>query len=209
LTHLTQKERETFFEDVKNIYHTIAEYFKKNLPLTNSFLRDVQILHPSFKSAQYTDEVGRIARAIPGLLTDREIDYSRDEWLQYSLEHIDEAWYIKEKKEDDSGGECIIYHRIDYYWNKVLGITTTDGRLKYPTLCKLIKNVLIIPHGNADVERGFSINENLVSKNRSNLSDTSINGLRSTYDAVKFAGNGASHKARIWFSHIDLIDAIY
>ncbi len=102
MTHLTQKERETFFEDVKNIYHTIAEYFKKNLPLANSFLRDVQILHPSFKSAQYTDEVGRIARAIPGLFTDREIDYSRDEWLQYSLEHIDEAWYVKEKKEDDS-----------------------------------------------------------------------------------------------------------
>jgi hypothetical protein len=109
---------------------------------------------------------------------------------------------------DQGGGECITYHRIDYYWNKVLGITTTDGRLKYPTLCKLIKNVLIIPHGNADVERGFSINENLVSENRSNLSDTSINGLRSTYDAVKFAGNGASHKARIWFSHVDLIDAI-
>ena len=106
-----------------------------------------------------------------GLLTDREIDYSRDEWLNYSLDNIDEKWYIKEKKEDDSGNECIIYHRIDYYWNKVLGITTMDGRLKYPTLSKLIKNVLIIPHGNADIERGFSINENIVPQNRSLLSD--------------------------------------
>jgi hypothetical protein len=170
------------------------------LPFNNSFLRDVQILHPSFKSAQYTDEIVRIARAIPGLLTDREIDYTRDEWLHYSLDNIDEKWYVKEKKKDDSGSECITYHRIDYYWNKVLGITTTDGRSKYPTLGKLIKNVLIIPHGNADIERGFSINENLVPQNRSNLSDTSINGLRSTYDGIKFAGNGASHKARIFFS---------
>ncbi|CAF2889007.1 unnamed protein product [Rotaria sp. Silwood2] len=195
LTHLTQKERETFFEDVKKIYHATTEYFKKNLPLKNSFLRDVQILHPSFKSTQYSDELVRISRAVTGLLTDREIDCSRDEWLNYSLDNIDEKWYIKDKKEGDSGSECITYHRIDYYWNKVLAITTADGRPKYPTLGKLIKNILIIPHGNADIERGFSINENMVPQNRSLLSDTSINGLRSTYDGVKFTGNGSSHKA--------------
>ncbi|CAF1584973.1 unnamed protein product [Rotaria magnacalcarata] len=50
LNHLTQKERETFFEDVRKIYHTTAEYFKKNVPLKNSFLSDVQILHPSYRS---------------------------------------------------------------------------------------------------------------------------------------------------------------
>ncbi|CAF4661877.1 unnamed protein product [Rotaria sp. Silwood2] len=173
LTHLTQKERDTFFEDVKKIYHATTEYFKKNLPLKNSFLRDVQILHPSFKSTQYSDELERIARAVPGLLTDREIDCLQG----------------------DSGSECITYHRIDYYWNTILGITTADGRPKYPTLGKLIKNILIIPHGKADIERGFSINENMVPQNRSLLSDTSINGLRSTYDGVKFTGNGSSHKA--------------
>ena len=191
------KERESFFEDVKKIYHTTADYLKKKLPLKNVFLRDIQILNPSFKSVQYTDELVRIARSIPCLLTDREIDYARDEWLIYSLDNIDEKWYVKEKKEDNSGNECIVYHRIDYYWNKVLGITTMDGRVKYPTLSKLIKNILIIPHGNADIERGFSINENIVPQNRSLLSDSSINGLRSTYDAIKFAGNGSSHKVCI------------
>ncbi|CAF4943706.1 unnamed protein product, partial [Rotaria socialis] len=148
LNHLTQKERETFFEDVKKIYHTTAEYLKKI-------------------SVQYSDEIVRIARAVPGLLTAREIDYSRDEWLIYSLDNnIDENWYIKEKKKDCSGSELIIYHRIDYYWNKVLNITTANGIAKYPTLNKLIKSILIIPHGNADVERGFSINENLVPINK-------------------------------------------
>ncbi|CAF3380128.1 unnamed protein product, partial [Rotaria socialis] len=178
LNHLTQKERETFFEDVKKIYHTTAEYLKKI-------------------SVQYSDEIVRIARAVPGLLTAREIDYSRDEWLIYSLDNnIDENWYIKEKKKDCSGSELIIYHRIDYYWNKVLNITTANGIAKYPTLNKLIKSILIIPHGNADVERGFSINENLVPENRSKLSCLSINGLRSTYDGVKFSDNGSNLQSK-------------
>ncbi|CAF4860289.1 unnamed protein product, partial [Rotaria sp. Silwood1] len=119
LSKLTQKERETFYEDVRTIYHTIAEYLKKNLPLRNSFLRDIQILHPSYRSVQYSDDIVRIARTVPGLLSDQEIDYTRDEWLNYSLEHIDETWYIKEKKKDYLGAEIVIYHRIDYYWNKV------------------------------------------------------------------------------------------
>lgn len=205
MDHLTQKEREKFFQDIRTIYHAIAEYLKKNLPLKNSFLRDLQVLHPSYKSAQYSDEVVRIARTVPGLLTDREIDYARDEWLNYSLENIDEKWYIKEKQEDNSGTDRVTYHRIDYYWNKVLSITTGDGRSKYPTLGKLIKNILIIPHGNADIERGFSINENIVPENRSALSSSSINGLRSTYDGVKFAGNESSHKASIYLFYAHLI----
>lgn len=114
LTHLTQQEREIFFQDVEKIYHATAEYFKKNLALKNSFLRDVKILNPSFKWAQYADELIRIARSIPGLLTDQEIDYCRDEWLNYSLDNIDEKSYIKEIKNDDSGSECVTYHRIDY-----------------------------------------------------------------------------------------------
>jgi hypothetical protein len=61
-----------------------------------------------------------------------------------------------------------------------LSISATDGGRKYPTLAKSIQNVLIIPHGNADVACGFSINENIVTQNQSKLSNPSINGLRST-----------------------------
>ena len=75
------------------------------------------------------------------------------------------------------------FHNLSSYWlllEPCFVISTTHGQLKYPTLAKLIKSVLIIPHGNADVKRGFSINENMVTQNRSKLSNSSINGLRST-----------------------------
>ncbi len=195
---LTQQERETFFNDVRKIYHGIAQYFKSNLPLKNQFLRDIQILHHSLKGVQNADQIVRVARAVPDLLTDSEIDHLYDEWLTYSMETIDEKWIIKNVVKDSTGNDNITYQRIDFYWNNVLSITTTDGRPKYPTLSKLVKNILIISHGNADVERGFSINENIIAPNRSLLSEVSINGLRTTYDAVKCTGGDFVHKACIY-----------
>ena len=45
---------------------------------------------------------------------------------------------------------------IDTYWHKISQILDSDGKICYPLLTKLAKVVLIIPHGNADVERIFS-----------------------------------------------------
>ncbi|CAM4808041.1 unnamed protein product [Rotaria magnacalcarata] len=204
LNALTQQEREDFFKDIRNIYHGISKYFKLNLPLKNSFIRDLQILHPSMKNAQDVDQIIRVARGVPDLLIDNEIDYLRNEWLAYCIEVIDPKWIIKNKQTDSSGHEHITYHRIDFYWNNIFEITTTNGRPKYPVLTKLIKNILIISHGNADVERGFSINENIISSNRSLLSQLSINSLRTTHDTVKNSNGGYSHNVPI---HKELIKA--
>ncbi|CAF4502389.1 unnamed protein product, partial [Rotaria socialis] len=54
------------------------------------------------------------------------------------------------------------------------------------------------------VERGFSINENIISSNRSLLSQLSINSLRTTYDTVKNSNGVYSHNVPI---HKELIKA--
>lgn len=77
--------------------------------------------------------------------------------------------------------------------SKVLLLTTNTVLPKYSTLDKIVKNVLIISHGNSDADRGFSINENIVTENRTLLSLSSINGLRLTWDAIKFLGSGSPH----------------
>ena len=41
-------------------------------------------------------------------------------------------------------------------WHKISQILDSDGKICYPLLTKLAKVVLIIPYGNADVERIFS-----------------------------------------------------
>jgi hypothetical protein len=188
-------EKKSFYQDVRKIYETIANYLKKNLPLHNMLLCDLQVLgHSSRSDPSSGDQIVRVARAIPNLLSDREIDNLVNEWILYSIELIDQSWIIKDKYIDSNGNNHIKYHPIDYYWNKVFSILTSNGTPKYQTLAKLIKNVLIIAHGNADVERGFSINSNVITENRTPLSEASINGLRLVYDGVKYFGSGSTHK---------------
>lgn len=112
----------------------------------------------------------------------------------YSIETVDDSWIIKKKYDDSQGQEHIECQEIDYYWNKIFSIVRNNGYSKYPILSKLIRNVLIISHGNADVERGFSTNGNILTEERTLLSEKSINGLRMTYDAVQYLGLGSVHK---------------
>lgn len=198
LLSLSREEKEAFFRDVRNIYHAVASYFKLNLPLNNSFLRDLQILDPMNRNdSKGNDIIVRVGRHIPGLLSTTEIDLLVDEWLMYSIETIDDSWMIKRKQCDSEGQTHIEYQDVDYYWNKIFSIVRSNGYVKYPVLAKLIKNILIVSHGNADVERGFSTNGNLIPDDRALLSEKSINGLRSVFDAVQYLGQGSAHKVSV------------
>jgi len=188
------------------MYHAIADNLKKHLPLKNTFLKDLHVLDPASRTQpDSVDKMIRIGRAMPKLLTDTEIDRIRNEYMMYAAENIDESWHIKNKYQDPDGNNQIEFNRVDYYWNKVLSLTTNLGLPKYPTLSKIVKNVLIMSHGNSDVEQGFSINEHLVTEDRALLSLSSINGLRSTWDGINFFGSGSSHLVPI---KIDMIRAV-
>ena len=55
-----------------------------------------------------------------------------------------------------------------------------------------MKCALSLSHGNADNERSLSVNKKTLTKERSNLSTITLNGLRATEDSVKSL-NGLSH----------------
>ena len=52
--------------------------------------------------------------------------------------------------------------------------------------------LLVLSHGNADNERSLSVNKKTLTKERSNLSIITLNGLRAREDGVKSL-NGLSH----------------
>ena len=74
-----------------------------------------------------------------------------------------------------------------------MSTTTSTGTPQYLVLIKLVKCLLSLSHGNSDVERGFSQNNNLVSDDRSLLNESSINGLRATNAGIQFFGDGKTH----------------
>ncbi|CAF4771876.1 unnamed protein product, partial [Rotaria socialis] len=163
LVDVSASDRVTLFHDVKLIYHAIVDNLKKHLPLKNTFLKDLHVLDSASRTKpDSADTMIRVGRAIPKLLSDAEIDRIRHEFMMYAAETIDQSWYIKNKYHDSDGNNHTEYQQIDYYWNKTLSLTTSFGLPKYPTLSEIVKNILIISHGNSDVERDFSINEHIV-----------------------------------------------
>ena len=78
--------------------------------------------------------------------------------------------------------------RVDQYWNKVLKLKSVSGSQNFSVLGKLIKCALSLSHGNADNERSLPINKNTLSKERSTLSITALNGLRAVEDDVRNEG---------------------
>ena len=70
----------------------------------------------------------------------------------------------------------------------MLKLKSVSGSQKFSVLGKVIKCALSLSHGNADNERSLSINRNTLSKERSSLSITTLNGLRAVEDGVRNEG---------------------
>ena len=52
--------------------------------------------------------------------------------------------------------------RIDHYWASVFQEKNMQGKFKYSVLQKLVKSLLSLAYGNADVERSVSANKRTV-----------------------------------------------
>ncbi|CAF0806384.1 unnamed protein product [Adineta steineri] len=186
-------------EELSDLYHTVLLSFLTLEYIGNKQGSKLLLIDPKLAEKQLNDKQMRMGRFISDLLSLNEVNRLTDEWLMYSIETTDDSWIIKRKYID------VEYHKINYYWNKALSIVRSSGYPKYLTLYKLIRNILIISHGNADVERGFSINQNILTEDCTLLSEKSINGLRTTYNVVKFLGFDSIHKMP---TNIDMLRAV-
>ena len=98
-----------------------------------------------------------------------------DEWRVYTKTDIPEEWVNKEDGTSVS---------IDQYWDKVLKLKSIESQ-RFSVLTKVIKCALSLSHGNADNEKISSLNKKTLSKERTSLSITTLNGLRATEDGIR------------------------
>jgi hypothetical protein len=167
----------------------------KSLPLNNDFLRHLQCLQPLARKEEYSrTSIIYLARNVPHLLNNEEVDRVGAEWRVYQMADIPEDWI---KTSTNSSNNIIQYVPIDKYWYHVMSTVTATGTPQYVVLTKLVKCLLSLSHGNSDVERGFSQNNHLVSDDRSSLSEAAINGLRATNAGVKFFGDSKVHMVKV------------
>jgi len=147
-----------------------------------------------------------LARNVPHLLTNEDVDRVGAEWRVYEMADIPDEWF---KTTTDSSNNIIEYVPIDKYWQQVLSTVTSTCVPQYLVLIKLVKCLLSLSHGNSDVERGFSQNNNLVSDDRSSLNESSINGLRATNAGIQFFGDGKTHLVSIPLIYSKCCDSVF
>ena len=74
---------------------------------------------------------------------------------------------------------------VSYIFTLYVGsIIDDEGKKKFPTLVALASYVFTLSHGNADPERGFSINKHLLKIRRSTTSESTIVTLRLVKDFI-------------------------
>lgn len=174
---LSIPQHRDFLLCVRSTYIKICEYLQKKLPLSNPLLRDLKYISPDCQSdpSKSKEAIARIAdHMIKVTKTDVICDCIKSEYSVYIHDDLtaEKALYLKEND-------------ICHYWAEVAKKKDVLGKKKYPNLCKLMKSCLTLSHGNSIPERGFSINNNIVTEERFSLSEIGIKSLRICKDFLK------------------------
>lgn len=184
-SQMSDRDNLEFNLAVQCFYKKVTAKLFTTLPLKNSILKNLQCLHGLMRSEDTSyNSFKRLVTQVPHGLDDCDRDNVLDEWRSYQVDdEIKEHWFIKDKNKEE-----IKYHRIDYYWAKVFNIKSLEGKCRYPVLAKYIPNLLMLAHGNSDVERGFSLNNALVTSERNALAENTIKGVRAVKDYLRIQG---------------------
>lgn len=192
---------------MRQFYRRSAGYLMKKLPMDNTVLHDARCLKFENRCEPWTVKaIKNLAEAVH-IVPPISVDIISDEWKILQNEKVPMEWnnadYMNNNTVDQEEKPCgeveenATYNddskkrkaRVDQYWNRIFSLKTVFGDPKYPQLTRLVKTILVIPHGNADVERGFSQTGNFLTEDRTCLSAASVNALQSTKDGLREFGN--------------------
>ena len=173
---LSEEKQKKFVLEAKSFLIAATKHLVNKLPLDNLILRSSILLKPDVRSEDWAPKAIRILAK--ELKVSVDLDNLADEWRIYQLVNIPVDWHI----ETEEPRKPI---RVDHFWRKVDELKDSTGERKYPSIMKVVKTALVLGHGNAEVERGFSDSGKSVTDDRVRLSEASINGIRATSDGLK------------------------
>ncbi|KAG8192189.1 hypothetical protein JTE90_009953 [Oedothorax gibbosus] len=194
LSVLSETDAKSVRMAIRSCLVVLSKQLKKTLPFTNVVLKHLKHLHPANRRVDSNNAIRRLCLELGPLgLEDQVIDLILLEWRVFRHDAEVDTIYETFKSEK---------YPLDVFWGKVMLLTDEhSGKLKYKNLSKLIKSCLSIYHGNADVERGFSLNNNIVSDNRCSLAESTIVSIRRVQDAIIMKGAYEKHNRPSITSH--------
>ena len=148
-------------------FGAIVSYLQRKLPFRNKLLSGLGCLNPQEIASSKPSDIEMIAKKL--CTSDDNSLKVTDEWKVLSM---------------DQSIHYLSYKRVNHFCWEVFSKTTYNDTRKYHIVTDVLKMALSLYHGNADVERGLSVNNAIFTKERNQLHEAAINGLRAK-DAVK------------------------
>lgn len=169
LSKLKESDKLSFLREAQNHYITACRYVMEKTCLPNDSLKSFRFLDPKERTkSRSCKDLVRVAKIMP---FDIPLDHLLDEWKVLQLEKDDTEFQNKP---------------IDAYWQQHISkkdLSSND--LKFPTVAKLIKAALALSHGNAEIERRFSISKHILGENKSAMTERFLNSVLTVKDALK------------------------
>lgn len=190
MINLQEKEKKSFLLNVRTALIATCKHLKKKLPISSQKLKDLEILKPKIaheiSQVNVTEGLADVTRICSYLhFSENLTDSVKEEWRLFQC---DKSAHEELNKFVNSLPTCDIYETADYYWRNIFSLKDQFAKGKYCNLAKLFKATLILPHGNADPERGFSVNNAMLTKHKTRFNDITIRSIRVIKDAIKHYG---------------------
>ena len=155
---------------MKSFCKAVIKDLQKMMPIEDTLLKALTCLNPKEQKGYNSLQHCRVvAREIPSVQPEEEI-IAGSEWIRYQEFEV---------TDDD------LKLRIDKYLHKKFSRRGDSGD-NFVVLPKMVKCALSLFHSNADVERSFSTNKRMLTKQNMALNETI--GLRASKAAVEECG---------------------
>ena len=179
---ISEKQIISFRLDAKKCFMTAASKIVEKSPLKYTIARLLNCLDPRTIATNKEKAEANFKRVLHKLsdlhhISEQECDIINKEFINFlSFETVKDC--------DAFRNFSIIDERLDTFY-----AVRMNSQKQYANVYEVIKKLLILSHGQATVERGFSVNEEIIVEN---LRESSVEKLRIVYGALNFYGGVTS-----------------
>lgn len=159
---MTDNQRTYFYHQVKKFFVECSKQLLHYLPFDNAILKNMRFLDPIKKESKHLEAMAmNVAKKMPNIVRPDDQTQLRVEIRAYKMLDLGSSSQTLNVEPDDLLG----------YWKLVMSVG------QFPIMKRLVQACLIIPHGNSDVERIFSMLSDILTKKRSSLDQQSVKAL--------------------------------
>lgn len=155
-----------FYTEVRQFYSQAVKSILKKLPIHDTVLQNMIVLDYTKRESISFDHLVSLTRRFK-LCDNNTMNKLESEFLKYQL--LD---FSKEEKQKLP---------VDVFWHGVSKrVASVNNLPEFPHLSKVMKDLLVLPHSNADCERMFSHVRKNRTEFRSELGNDTMKGILST-----------------------------